>query len=310
MPHIVAKNTLKTRKVVVVGGGPAGLEAARVAAQRGHEVVLFEKNQSTGGQVNLAAKAPQREQMSGIIRWLDMETKRLKVDRRIGVEADEKAILAEKPDIVVLATGGSSHVHEKAAWGVAQGLAVSAWDILSGKIAPQKTVLLYDGISTHAGFGTADFMASRGSTVEIVTPDKSVSEDVGGTTFPIFYRRMYANGIIPTPNYWLDSVYAEGDKKIAVLRNEYTDALEEREVDQVVIENGTLPNDALYWALKAKSVNQGQTDIKALFAAEPQPALNLALDKGQFLLFRVGDCISMHNIHGAIYDALRLCKDF
>ena len=310
MPHIIAKNTLKTRKVVVVGGGPAGLEAARVAAQRGHEVVLFEKNQSTGGQVNLAAKAPQREQMSGIIRWLDMETKRLKVDRRIGVEADEKAILAEKPDIVVLATGGSSHVHEKAAWGVAQGLAVSAWDILSGKIAPQKTVLLYDGISTHAGFGTADFMASRGSTVEIVTPDKSVSEDVGGTTFPIFYRRMYANGIIPTPNYWLDSVYAEGDKKIAVLRNEYTDALEEREVDQVVIENGTLPNDALYWALKAKSVNQGQTDIKALFAAEPQPALNLALDKGQFLLFRVGDCISMHNIHGAIYDALRLCKDF
>ena len=310
MPHIVAKNTLKTRKVVVVGGGPAGLEAARVAAQRGHEVVLFEKNQSTGGQVNLAAKAPQREQMSGIIRWLDMETKRLKVDRRIGVEADEKAILAEKPDIVVLATGGSSHVHEKAAWGVAQGLAVSAWDILSGKIAPQKTVLLYDGISTHAGFGTADFMASRGSTVEIVTPDKSVSEDVGGTTFPIFYRRMYANGIIPTPNYWLDSVYAEGNKKIAVLRNEYTDALEEREVDQVVIENGTLPNDALYWALKEKSANKGQTDIKALFAAEPQPALSLALDKDQFLLFRVGDCISMHNIHSAIYDSLRLCKDF
>ncbi len=314
MPHIIAKNTLKTRKVVVVGGGPAGLEAARVAAQRGHDVVLFEKNQSTGGQVNLAAKAPQREQMSGIIRWLDMETKRLKVDRRMGVEADESAILAENPDIIVLATGGTSHVLEKAAWGVAEGLAVSAWDILSGKIAPQKTVLLYDGISTHAGFGTADFMASRGSTVEIVTPDKSVAEDVGGTTFPIFYRRMYANGIIPTPNFWLDRVYAEvvdgRDKKIAVLRNEYTNALEEREVDQVVIENGTLPNDSLYWALKAKSANLGQTDIKALFAAEPQPALSLSLKAGEFLLFRVGDCISMHNIHGAIYDALRLCKDF
>jgi len=121
---------------------------------------------------------------------------------------------------------------------------------------------------------------------------------------------MYTNGIIPTPNFWLDSVYAEGDKKVAVLRNEYTDVLEEREVDQVVIENGTLPNDSLYWALKAKSVNLGQTDIKSLFAAEPQPALSLSLKAGQFLLFRVGDCISMHNIHGAIYDALRLCKDF
>lgn len=310
MPHIISKSTGPKRKVVVIGAGPAGLEAARVAAERGHDVVLFERNNSVGGQVNLASKVPQREQMAGIIRWFDMETKRLGIDRRFGVSADAATILAEKPDIVILATGGSSHMHQVPAWGVAEGLAVSAWDILSERVAPGKNVLIYDSMSTHAGFGTADFIASRGSNVELVTPDVKVADDVGGTTFPIFYRRLYSLGIIPTPNYWLDRVYAEGDKKIAVIRNEYTEELEEREVDQVVIENGTTPNDELYWTLKEQSANHGQTDINSLFASEPQPGLSISLKDGEFLLYRVGDCISMHNIHGAIYDALRLCKDF
>ena len=315
MPQVVSKSKGEKRRVIVVGAGPAGLEAARVSAERGHEVILFERNSTVGGQVNLAAKAPQREQMAGIIRWFDMETKRLGVDRRLGVAADAVIILAEKPSIVVLATGGSSHSGQVPAWGVAEGLAVSSWDILSERVAPGKNVLIYDGIGTHAGFGTADFMASRGSQVEIVTPDPKVADDVGGTTFPIFYRRLYSQGIIPTPNFWLDSVYAEKDKdgrdkKIAVLRNEYTETLEEREVDQVVIENGSTPNTELYWALKNLSKNHGQTDIKTLFDAEPQPTLGQKLNDGEFLLFRIGDCVSMHNIHGAIYDALRLCKDF
>ena len=310
MPHVITPTKGVKRKVVIVGAGPAGLEAARVSRSRGHEVVLFEKSDAVGGQVNLAAKAPQREQMAGIIRWFDMETKRLKIDRRLGVAADAKMILAEKPSIVVIATGGLSNTEQVPAWGVEQGLAVSAWDILTEKVALKKNVLLYDTIGTHAGFGTADFMASRGSQVEIVTPDVKVADDVGGTTFPIFYRRLYAQGMIATPNFWLDSVYAEGDKKIAVLRNEYTEVLEEREVDQVVIENGITPNTTVYWTLKDQSKNKGQTDIASLFAALPQPALSEKLAADEFLLFRVGDCVSMHNIHGAIYDALRLCKDY
>ncbi|MDB5767876.1 MAG: stcD [Collimonas fungivorans] len=310
MPHQIVKSRGPKRKVVVVGAGPAGLEAARVARERGHEVVLFERSDVVGGQINLAAKAPQREQMAGIVRWFDMETKRLGVDRRLGVNADEAMIMAEQPDIVVLATGGSNYTSQVAAWGIAEGLSVSSWDILQGRVAPGKNVLVYDGISTHAGFGVADFLASRGSLVEIVTPDVKIADDTGGTTFPIFYRRLYAQGVIPTPNYWLDRVYAEGDKKVAVLRNEYTEVQEERVVDQVVIENGILPNDHLYWSLKPQSLNRGQIDVNKLFAAEPQPALAETLGDGRFLLFRVGDCISMHNIHAAIYDSLRLCKDF
>lgn len=310
MPHQITKSRGAKRKVVVVGAGPAGLEAARVARERGHEVVLFERSEAVGGQINLAAKAPQREQMAGIVRWFDMETKRLGVDRRFGIDADEATILAEQPDIVVLATGGSNYTSQVKAWGIAEGLSVSSWDILQGRVAPGKNVLVYDGISTHAGFGVADFLASRGSLVEIVTPDVKIADDTGGTTFPIFYRRMYAQGVIPTPNYWLDRVYAEGHKKVAVLRNEYTEVQEERVVDQVIIENGILPNDHLYWSLKPQSLNRGQIDVNKLFAAEPQPALSEPLGDGRFLLFRVGDCVSMHNIHAAIYDALRLCKDF
>ena len=82
----------------------------------------------------------------------------------------------------------------------------------------------------------------------------------------------------------------------------------------MVVENGIRPNDDLYWKLKARSINHGQTDVDALYDAQPQPVLQQldapGRESGSFALFRVGDCISMHNIHAAIYDSLRLCKDF
>ncbi|MBP6562158.1 MAG: NADH:flavin oxidoreductase [Neisseriaceae bacterium] len=310
MPHLVSRTTGPLRKVVVVGAGPAGLEAARVSRLRGHEVVLFEQGDAVGGQILLAAKAPQREQMAGIVRWLDMETKRLGVDRRLGVRADPALIAAQRPDVVVLATGGLPFTHERAEWGVDRGLSVSSWAVLRGEVALRQNVLVYDGISTHAGAGVADFIASRGKQVEIVTPDVKVADATGGTTFPIFYRRLYAQGVIQTPNFWLEKVYREGANLVAVLRNEYTEALEERLVDQVVIENGIVPNDALYWALKDGAHNQGQLDLDALYDHQPQPCLAATLAEEDYVLFRVGDCQSMHNIHAAIYDALRLCKDF
>ena len=308
MPHIIASSDRKKRRVVVIGAGPAGLEAARVSRERGHDVVLFEKSEDVGGQVNLAARVPQRDQMAGIIRWYDMEIKRLGVDLRLGKEADTESIKKEEPDIIVLATGGTENIHSESKWGYAKGLCVSSWDVLSGKVKPAKNVLIYDGMGQHAGAGLADFIAAKGAQVEIVTPDPKIADDVGGTTFPIMYRRLYEMQVVLTPNYWLDEVYKEKDKFIAVIRNEYTEASEEREIDQVVIENGIVPNEKLYHSLFEESLNKGITDMEDLFASRPQKCLQ---EEGQgFFLFRVGDCISMHNIHGAIYDSLRLCKDF
>ena len=100
--------------------------------------------------------------MAGIVRWFDLETKRLGVDRRLETEATPEMVLGEQPDIVVLATGGRSFTDQVANWGAKDGLSISSWDILSEKVAPAENVLVYDGISAHAGFGTADFLASRG----------------------------------------------------------------------------------------------------------------------------------------------------
>ena len=208
----------------------------------------------------------------------------------------------------MLATGGRPWIDQVPAWGAADGLVVSTWDILTGTVEQGKNVLVFDNIGQFGGVTCADFLAAKGCLVEVVTPDPRVGDDLGGTTFPIYYRRLYDKDVIMTPNLMLEQVYREGDKLVAVLKNEYSGAEEERVVDQIVVENGTAPNEGLYLELKRDSRNQGQMDLEALYSAKPQPALSEGGDG--FLLYRIGDCVSQRNIHAAIYDALRLCKDF
>ncbi|WP_192035197.1 dimethylglycine demethylation protein DgcA [Halomonas sp. YLGW01] len=321
LPHIIDKSEGPRRRVVVVGGGPAGMEAARVSAERGHEVTLFEAREALGGQITIAAKAPQRDQIAGITRWFQLELDRLGVDLRLGTRADEATLHDLRADIVILAVGGRPFLEQVPAWGhVAtdddengESLVVSTWDILEGRVAPGKNVLIYDAICEFAGVSAADFLADKGARVEIVTDDIKPGAAVGGTTFPTYYRSLYEKEVIMTSDLALHRVYREGESLVAVLENEYTGVQEERVVDQVVVENGVRPDEALYYALKPQSLNKGQIDIEALYAIQPQPCLS-RLDEeragGDFLLFRLGDCNAPRNIHAAIYDALRLCKDF
>ncbi|WP_227367680.1 dimethylglycine demethylation protein DgcA [Halomonas sp. M20] len=312
LPHIIDKSEGAKRKVVVVGGGPGGMEAARVAAERGHAVTLFEAEQQLGGQITLAAKAPQRDQIAGITRWYQLELTRLKVDLRLATCADEATIQDLRPDIVILATGGQPFLSQVAEWGAEEGLIVSSWDILGGKVEPGKNVLVYDTICEFSGVSVADYLADKGAKVEIVTDDVKPGAAVGGTNFPTFYRSLYEKEVIMTSDLALHKVYREGDSLVAVLENEYTGTQEERVTDQIVVENGVRPDEALYYALKDQSRNHGQVDLEALYAIRPQPCL-ASLDEEQedgFLLFRLGDCTAQRNIHAAIYDALRLCKDF
>lgn len=307
LPHVIEKTTGPVRHVVVVGGGPGGLEAARVAAERGHKVTLLERGAELGGQVSIAAKAPQRDQMAGITRWLAMELDRLNVDVRLEVDADADAIRALSPDVCVLATGGRPFLEQNPAWGAEEGLVVSTWDILNGTVEPGKNVLIYDTICEFSGMSAADYLASKESLVELVTDDIKPGVGIGGTTFPTYYRSLYEKEVIMTSDMLLEKVYREGEKLVAVLENEYTGQREERVVDQVVVENGTRPNEGLYYDLKAESRNKGQIDNEALFEAVAQPVLSEEGDG--MILWRLGDCVSQRNTHAAIYDALRLCKD-
>ncbi|WP_435535813.1 FAD-dependent oxidoreductase [Azospirillum sp. ST 5-10] len=302
MPHVHPKAP-RRRRVVVVGGGPGGLEAARVCAERGHEVVLFEKAAAAGGQIAIAAKATWREALTGITRWLVQRVTALGVDLRLGVEATRELIEAQAPDVVILATGGRP---DRGAFPGAD-LAATTWEVLTGTVEPTGTVLMYDGTGLHHAASCAEFMARRGALVEIATPDRMVAEEVGTTNQPIHLRELYRLGVIMTTNQRLIEIYPEGNRRVAVLRNEYTHEEEERLVDQIVVELGTLPNDALYFDVKEHSLNRGEIDLDCLIAGRPQPVQ--ANGHGGYALYRIGDAVSGRNIHAAIYDAARLCRD-
>ncbi len=304
MPHTIPETDGARRRVVVAGGGPAGLEAARVSALRGHEVVLFEAADALGGQVNIAATATWRQSLSGITRWLEAQVRKAGVEVRLGTEATAEAVMAAEPDIVVVATGGMPNK------GAVEGAehAVTTWDVLTGAVEPGANVLLFDDQGGHQGPSCAEHMAGRGSQVEVATPERYLGVEFGGTNWPIHLRELYGKGVVMTPDLRLMQVYPEGNRLVAVMRNEYTLAEEERIVDQVVCEHGTLPRDDLYFALKPHSSNLGRMDLGALIAGESQAEAPNA--EGRFQLFRVGDAVASRNIHAAIYDSLRLCKVF
>ena len=303
MPHVIAAAEGQPRKVVVVGAGPGGLEAARVAAERGHEVVLFEAASEAGGQILLAAKAGWRGDMIGIVRWLVDRVSALGVDIRFNSYAEAGDILAENPDFVVIATGGTPNM--SLVPGGEQ--AVSVWDVLGGHAAPGGRVLVYDDNGDHQAPSVAEFLAEAGSQVELVTPSRSAAHDVGTTNAIIHLRTLYSLGVKLCPDHRLIDIAREGNGLKATFQNEYTGETEARQFDQVVLECGTLPADDLYFDLLGPSRNQGEYDLAAFGAGRLDPIERNA--EGSFDLVRIGDAVASRNIHAAIYDALRVCKD-
>ena len=304
MPHVIEPGPGPRRRVVVVGAGPAGLEAARVSALRGHEVVVFEAASEPGGQIVLASKATWRKDLLGIAGWLADEVERLGVTLHLNRYVEAEEVLAEEPDIVVVATGGVPNLE----WVEGAEHVVSVWDVLGGQVEPGAEALVFDDHGDHQAPSVVDFLASRGSSVELVTPDRMSAHEVGATNFPVYLESFYAKGVKLTPDYRLRRVEREGNRLRAVIRNEYSDAEEIRSIDQVVVEHGTLPAAELFHTLAPSARNEGGLDIEALIAGRPQEIASNA--EGAFMLFRVGDAVASRNIHAAIYDSLRLCKAF
>ena len=260
------------RMVVVVGGGVAGLEAARMAALRGHRVRLLERGAELGGQVLLAARAPARAEYAGIVRFLASQIRQLGVDVRLGVEATPALVLAERPDAVVVATGSQPHVPPVP--GSDGKHVVTDREVLGGEATVGTNVVVIDDVHTEQALSTAELLLDQGKRVEVISPLFYVGQDVGVTSIAPLYARLYTKGVVLTPCSELRAV--EGST--VVVRNVFSGAERCIEaVDTVVLAAGSRSTDALYRALKGR--------VPALHAA--------------------GDCVAPRGVHQAILDGTR-----
>jgi thioredoxin reductase len=239
----------RQKKVVIVGGGPAGLEAARTAALRKHKVVLFEKNEDLGGQNLIAGKAAGRQEITGVTRWLLSQVNKLDIDFRLGVEADPDAVLAEKPDAVIVATGSVPRSHPFPGE-YSSPQVVSTVQVLNGEVETGRKVLLVDNDGHHQATGTAEFLADRDKEVHIITS----SLFTGGSLGPLqdLYltrKRLAEKGVTFTPDIAVLEIQGTTVKGLQVYSNEMIDF---EGYDTIVLAVGNSSCDQLYFELKGR----------------------------------------------------------
>lgn len=305
MPHVITP-AAERRKVVIVGAGPAGLEAARVASERGHEVVVYEAQPDPGGQIRLTAQNPRRREMIGIIEWRMAQCAARDVTFHFNTWAEVENVRSENPDVVIIATGGMPNLELFESGKEAEHV-ISAWDIISGDVKPVGDVLIYDESGDHPALQAAEIVASAGHIVEIMTPDRIFAPDIMAMNLVPYMRSLQDKNATFTVARRLLGVSRSGNRLSATIGTDYSGHVMEKEYDQIVVNYGTMPLDELYFELKPISANAGAVDYDSLIAGTPQ-AVGQTQNDG-FLLYRVGDAVSARNTHAAIYDALRLVKD-
>ena len=244
-----------------------------------------------------------RRELGGIAHWLAERIDRLGVDIRLNAVAEADDVTAEGPDVVIVATGGLPNV------GFFDGTehVTTVWDVLGGHAEAGGRVLVCDENGSHHGPSCAEHLASHGARVEIATPDRALCNEMAETNQGAHLNELYRHGVRIRPDTRLLGVRREGNHLVAILANMFTGEREQLEVDQVIGDYGTLPNDSLYFELKSGSTNLGEVDLQTMADARPQDLCTNP--DGAYRLFRVGDAWTSRNIHAAMLDSLRLCKD-
>ena len=263
------------KKVVVVGGGPAGLEAARMAALRKHKVVLFEKNKEVGGQNLIAGKAAGRQEITGVTRWLVSQIRKLDIDMRLGVEANEGTVLKEKPDAVVVATG--SVPRSRVIPGeYSTSEVVNTQQVLTGEAKTGARILLIDLDGHHQATGTAELLADQGKRVHMLCPALFVGGKLGPLQDLYLTRqRLARKGVTFTPDIAVLGIEGTLAKGLNVYSNQMIDF---SGYDTIVLAAGNESCDQLYFALKGK--------VKELY--------------------RIGDCVAPRKTDMAIVEGHRV----
>ena len=257
------------KRVLVVGGGPAGLQAAISAARAGARVVLWERDPEVGGQVRLAAAVPNRAELGDMIRNQVAECRRLGVSIECGVDATATRVIEHGADHVVVATGAVA----ARPWWIGPDVTnvADVRDVLRGDAAPVGTVIVIDEIGFHHATSVGELLADRGCAVEVVTPGMVVGQDLGITLdMEQWWMRATAKGIVQST----DLVPMGFDGTTLTLLHHPTGAMQSRTPDWVVLAVPAVPADGLYHELKAAGV----------------------------AVHRVGDCVAPRRAHAAVVE--------
>lgn len=273
----------RAKHVVVVGGGPAGMEVARLARLRGHRVTLYERQGVLGGQVTLAAALPRRSEIEGVVRWLRMQIEKAGVDIVLGTEVDAAAVASSGAEVLVLATGASYLADGMS--GVT-GAPIPGWDRAGVVITPEvalcapetigASVLIADAQGDVVAPALAEWLAARGHRVTVVTSLPMVGPKLAEEmNLPYAYARLYELDVNMVPNTWLGEIHAGA---VDLFNLYLPDRVEQTAADTVIMVTARRPLDELYLALK--------TEVSELH--------------------RVGDCVAPGDVGTAMLAAHRL----
>jgi len=231
----------------VIGGGPGGLKAAEIAARRGHEVAIYEEKEEFGGQVNIAAKIPLRDEVKDVVRYMAMQVEGLGVEVHLNERMTAQKVKKLDADVVIVATGSKPAQAEEIPGADGENV-VNVWDVLLERVETGERVLIYDTTRRWPGLGTAEFLVNQGKKVELVTPFMNVGEQLEPGNVNLAFQRILGRGLELVPNTSIKSI--EG--KRVTLENVYSHLDKEVETDTVVMSVGNRSNRELYDELKGK----------------------------------------------------------
>jgi 2,4-dienoyl-CoA reductase-like NADH-dependent reductase (Old Yellow Enzyme family)/thioredoxin reductase len=273
----------RSKKVAIVGGGTAGMEVARLAGLRGHDVTLYEKSDLLGGQVLLAAALPRRSEIEGVVRWLRMQLEKTETKIVLGTEVTPDKLAQLGADAIVIATGagflrtGISGVIPEAipGWDL-DGVTVTPEMVLRQEVEIGARVVIVDSDGGVIAPSLAELLAARGKRVSIITSYPMVGPKlVEEMNLPYVYQKLVELDVESLPNSWIGEIRRGEVELFNLYSPTETKCIA---ADTVVMVTARSPIDELYFSLKDQV--------------------------GE--LYRVGDCVAPGDIGTAMIDARRL----